>query len=88
MVRCQAAVVVTGDDEQVIATQAKRLADAYWGARDEFKFVAPTGTLEECLERAVASTARPDGSGEVSLTNRRLGTARAGFQANDEKLAK
>ncbi len=57
--RCQAAVVVTGDDEQVIATQAKRLADAYWGARDEFKFVAPTGTLEECLERAVASTARP-----------------------------
>jgi len=57
--RCQAAVVVTGDDEQVIAAQAKRLADAYWGARDEFKFVAPTGTLEECLERAVASTARP-----------------------------
>jgi microcystin degradation protein MlrC len=51
--------VVTGDDEQVIATQAKRLADAYWEAHDEFEFVAPTGSLEECVERAVASTARP-----------------------------
>jgi microcystin degradation protein MlrC len=51
--------VVTGDDEQVITAQAKRLADAYWGARDEFEFVAPTGTLEECVERAIASTARP-----------------------------
>ncbi len=57
--RCQAAVVVTGDDADVIIEQAKRLADAYWDARDEFEFVAPTGTLEECVERALASTARP-----------------------------
>ncbi|MFI6677203.1 M81 family metallopeptidase [Kribbella sp. NPDC050470] len=57
--RCQAAVVVTGDDADVITKQAKRLADAYWDAHDEFEFVAPTGTLEECVERAVASTARP-----------------------------
>ncbi|MFI7065757.1 M81 family metallopeptidase [Kribbella sp. NPDC050124] len=57
--RCQASVVVTGDDAGVITQQAKRLADAYWDAHDEFEFVAPTGTLEECVERAVASTARP-----------------------------
>jgi len=57
--RCQAAVVVTGDDADVITEQAKRLADAYWDAHDEFEFVAPTGTLEECVERALASTARP-----------------------------
>ncbi|TDO26138.1 microcystin degradation protein MlrC [Kribbella sp. VKM Ac-2527] len=57
--RCQAAVVVTGDDEQVVAAQAKRLADAYWDARDEFEFVAPTGSLAECVERAIASSARP-----------------------------
>ncbi len=57
--RCQAAVVVTGDDEQVVATQAKRLAEAYWDARDEFEFVAPTGSLDECVEQAIASSARP-----------------------------
>ncbi|TCO20463.1 microcystin degradation protein MlrC [Kribbella steppae] len=57
--RCQAAVVVTGDDADVITAQAKRLADAYWDAHDEFEFVAPTGTLEECVERALASAARP-----------------------------
>lgn len=57
--RCQAAVVVTGDDPDVITEQAKRLADAYWDAHDEFEFVAPTGTLEECVDRALASTARP-----------------------------
>jgi microcystin degradation protein MlrC len=57
--RCQAAVVVTGDDEQVIKAQAERLARAYWDARAEFQFVAPTGTLAECLDTAVASSARP-----------------------------
>ncbi|MEV0800958.1 M81 family metallopeptidase [Kribbella sp. NPDC050281] len=57
--RCQAAVVVMGDDEQVITAQAKRLADAYWDAHDKFEFVAPTGTLAECLDQALASTARP-----------------------------
>jgi microcystin degradation protein MlrC len=57
--RCQAAVVVTGDDEQVITEQAHRLARAYWDARTDFEFVAPTGTLAECVDRAVASSARP-----------------------------
>jgi microcystin degradation protein MlrC len=57
--RCQAAVVVTGDDADVITAQATRLAEAYWDAHDEFEFVAPTGTLDECVERALASTARP-----------------------------
>jgi microcystin degradation protein MlrC len=57
--RCQAAVVVTGDDEQVVAAQARRLAGAYWDARADFQFVAPTGTLGECLDRALASEARP-----------------------------
>ena len=31
--RCRAAVVVTGDDEEVITTQARELAEAYWRAR-------------------------------------------------------
>jgi len=57
--RCEAAVVVTGDDPAVLTAQARRLATAYWQARSDFQFVAPTGTLAECVERAVASPARP-----------------------------
>jgi microcystin degradation protein MlrC len=57
--RCQAAVVVTGDDSVVVTAKAEELARAYWDARGDFAFVAPTGTLAECVSRAVASTARP-----------------------------
>jgi microcystin degradation protein MlrC len=55
--RCQAAVVVTGDDPEVAATQAHELARAFWAARDDFRFVAPTGTLAECLDLALARPA-------------------------------
>jgi microcystin degradation protein MlrC len=57
--RCQAAIVVTGDDREVIEAQASRLARAYWDARHDFAFVAPTGTLGECVAQALASSARP-----------------------------
>jgi microcystin degradation protein MlrC len=57
--RCQAAIVVTGDDRSVIETQAARLARAYWDARHDFAFVAPTGSLGECVAQALASPARP-----------------------------
>jgi microcystin degradation protein MlrC len=82
--RCQAAVVVTGDDEALITAQARRLAGAYWDARAEFRFVAPTGTLDQCLDQAVASSARPffisdsgdnptaGGAGDTSWTLDRL----------------
>jgi microcystin degradation protein MlrC len=82
--RCRAAVVVTGDDEEVITTQARELAAAYWRARADFAFVAPTGTLDECLTAAIAGDARPflisdsgdnptaGGAGDVSWTLGRL----------------
>jgi microcystin degradation protein MlrC len=78
--RCRAAVVVTGDDEEVITARARELAEAYWKARSGFAFVAPTGTLAECVEAAIASEARPflisdsgdnptaGGAGDVSWT--------------------
>ncbi|TDD55830.1 M81 family peptidase [Nonomuraea terrae] len=77
--RCRAAVVVTGDDRQVITEQARKLAEAYWQARDDFAFVAPTGTLEECVAAGIAG-AKPflisdsgdnptaGGAGDVSAT--------------------
>jgi len=57
--RCQAAVVVAGDDVEAITWWAGRLAKQYWEARREFSFVAPTGSLTDCVRTALASTARP-----------------------------
>ncbi|TDD62364.1 M81 family peptidase [Kribbella antibiotica] len=82
--RCQAAVVVMGDDEALITERATELAKAYWDARADFEFVAPTGTLHECVNAALQSTARPflisdsgdnptaGGAGDVSWTLREL----------------
>ena len=57
--RNHAAIVVTGQDEAVVAAGAERLARAFWTARHDFAFVAPTGTLDACLDQALASAARP-----------------------------
>ena len=57
--RNRAAVVVTGQSEQQVTAGAEQLARGFWEARDDFAFVAPTGTLDDCLDEALASTARP-----------------------------
>lgn len=57
--RSQAAVVVTGDDAAAIMSAAHELAQAYWTSRRSFRFVAPTGTFEECIGAALTSDARP-----------------------------
>ncbi|MEU6347747.1 M81 family metallopeptidase [Streptomyces sp. NPDC047072] len=57
--RNRAAVVVTGHDAAAVTTGAERLAHGFWKARHDFAFVAPTGTLEECLDEALASPRRP-----------------------------
>ncbi len=51
--RCQATVVVTGDDVGLIEARAAELARAVWDARRDFAFVAPTGTLTECVDIAL-----------------------------------
>ncbi|GAB3962469.1 M81 family metallopeptidase [Actinoallomurus acanthiterrae] len=78
--RCRAAVVVTGDDEATVTEQARGLAEAYWTARADFAFVAPTGGLADCVRSAIDSDARPflisdsgdnptaGGAGDVSAT--------------------
>lgn len=57
--RNRAAVVVTGPSEPQVAAGAEQLARGFWEARRDFAFVAPTGTLADCLDEALASTARP-----------------------------
>jgi microcystin degradation protein MlrC len=58
--RNRAAVVVTGPDEAAAAAGAERLARGFWAARRDFDFVAPTGTLDACLDAALSpGAARP-----------------------------
>ncbi|MEJ3653333.1 M81 family metallopeptidase [Actinomycetes bacterium KLBMP 9759] len=57
--RCHAAVVVTGYDAEAVRAGARELAEHYWRVRHEFAFVAPTGTLDQCVDAALASPARP-----------------------------
>lgn len=57
--RNRAAVVVTGPSTDAVTSGAERLARGFWEARHDFAFVAPTGTLEECLDAALASGQRP-----------------------------
>ncbi|GAA1409845.1 M81 family metallopeptidase [Catellatospora coxensis] len=57
--RCQGAVVVTGADATATADAARELGEHFWAARDDFAFVAPTGTMDECLDTALAAVADP-----------------------------
>jgi len=82
--RNHAVIMVLADAEQVAAEQAERLARAVWEVRAEFSFVAPSGTLEECLHDAFTSRKTPyfisdsgdnptaGGAGDVSWTLARL----------------
>jgi microcystin degradation protein MlrC len=57
--RSTAAVIMTGTDRRVLEEQTKRLANAYWNAREKFVFGCETGSVQECVERAVASRTHP-----------------------------
>lgn len=76
--RNRAAIVVTGWDESAISGGVEKLAEVFWDAHKDFKFVAPTGSFAECLDTALSSKSRPffisdsgdnptaGGSGDVS----------------------
>ncbi|MGI5458928.1 M81 family metallopeptidase [Streptomyces sp. CA-249302] len=92
--RNRAAVVVTGPSREAVTSGAERLAHGFWAARHDFAFVAPTGTLDGCLDEALASTARPyfvsdtgdnptaGGAGDVTWGLRQV-LARPEFKAED-----
>ncbi|RYB94572.1 M81 family peptidase [Nocardioides oleivorans] len=54
-----AVVMVVGDDPDLAMAEATGLARDLWARREEFGFVAPTGSLEEVLAAAIASPVRP-----------------------------
>lgn len=57
--RCKAAIVAHGDGAEAVQQAALELATALWEVRHEFEFVAPTGSFDDCLDRAITSSARP-----------------------------
>ena len=57
--RNHAVVVVTGDDVEKVTGTAENLASSFWEVRSEFEFVAPTATLNESLDLAIASEQHP-----------------------------
>lgn len=57
--RNHAVVMVTGDDKEKVTHTAEQLARNFWNVRKGFAFVAPTGTLKESLDKALASTKHP-----------------------------
>ncbi len=89
--RNHAVVMVTGDNQAQVAQTAEELAQSFWEVRSEFEFVAPTATLEESLELALASDKQPfiisdmgdnptaGGAGDVTWTLREI-LARPEFQ--------
>ncbi|WP_254090245.1 M81 family metallopeptidase [Dawidia soli] len=57
--RNHAVVMVVGDDQAVVTATAERLAKNFWDVRDQFDFIAPVGTLQESLDKAVKSDKHP-----------------------------
>lgn len=57
--RNHAVVMVTGDDKEKVTRTAEKLAKHFWEVRKEFEFIAPTASLHESLDKAVASKKKP-----------------------------
>ncbi|WFU12566.1 M81 family metallopeptidase (plasmid) [Rhizobium sp. CB3090] len=57
--RATAAAIMTGTDRAVLEREAKRLAQAYWDVRKNFVFGCETGSIEECVAKAIASPTAP-----------------------------
>jgi microcystin degradation protein MlrC len=82
--RNHAVVMVTGDDKEKVTHTAEQLAKSFWDARFKYAFVAPTGDLKECLDKAIASNKHPffisdsgdnptaGGAGDVTWTLTRI----------------
>lgn len=52
-------VMAYGDDEELVAKAAEKLANNFWSVRNEFEFVAPTTYLDDALNQAIKSDKKP-----------------------------
>jgi microcystin degradation protein MlrC len=92
--RNHAVVMVTGDEQSSVTAGAEELAAYFWDVRHEFEFVAPVASLDEALDKAVASDRKPfmisdsgdnptaGGAGDVTWTLTEM-LKRPEFQSED-----
>lgn len=92
--RNHAVVMVTGDDKEKVTATAEALANSFWNARSQFEFIAPTATLKESLDMAIASDKHPffisdmgdnptaGGAGDVTWTLKEI-LARLEFKSDE-----
>ncbi|MEM7372700.1 MAG: M81 family metallopeptidase [Bacteroidota bacterium] len=57
--RNHAVVMTYGDEKEAVGQAAEELAQHFWDVRHEFVFVAPTTSLKESLDKAIASDKQP-----------------------------
>jgi microcystin degradation protein MlrC len=57
--RATACAVITGTERAAMAEAARHLAQNYWEIRDGFVFGTETGSIAECVDRAVNATTAP-----------------------------
>ncbi|HMF78757.1 MAG TPA: M81 family metallopeptidase [Bryobacteraceae bacterium] len=58
--RSTASAVMTGTNKEVLAQEARKLAQQYWDAREEFNFGSVrTGSIADCLDWAAESVTQP-----------------------------
>lgn len=92
--RNHAVVMVTGDAKERVTTTAEDLARSFWEVRNDFEFIAPVASLDESLDKAVASDKRPfiisdmgdnptaGGAGDVTWTLQKI-LDRPEFKSDD-----
>ncbi|GBR29989.1 M81 family metallopeptidase [Gluconobacter kondonii] len=57
--RATASAIVTGTDLNALEETATDIAQAWWDAREKFQFGVKTGSVEECVSRALRSGSYP-----------------------------
>ncbi|MGF9565138.1 M81 family metallopeptidase [Neorhizobium sp. JUb45] len=57
--RAKACAIMTGTDRAVLEREAKRVAQAYWDVREQFIFGCETGSIQECVDKAITSSTAP-----------------------------
>lgn len=57
--RASANILISGTDDASMRREAEKIAQRYWDARDAFAFGVQAGTIDECIDWALASPEVP-----------------------------
>ncbi len=57
--RASATILVSGYDDIAMRREAEKIAQRYWDVRDQFAFGVPTGSIDECIDWALAAPEIP-----------------------------